>query len=131
MKYFIIQIIIFIITVILLQYLMSLSHFSPYMLDGNFNGYNIGITLLLIFFLIQSILSTIIFLAQKFTAYGLKEFPNPRLSITWSSISSIIVIVSIVFNIYGVLDFIYSFLLLSLSFTIIYVILSLYGKKEK
>lgn len=123
MKYFIIQFIVFIITVILLKYLVSLEYFSPYLLDGNLNSYNIGIMIVLIFFLSQSLSSIIIFLSQKFIAYGLKEFPNPRFSLIGSITFSSIIIISVIFNIYGVLDFIYSFLLLSISIIIIYMIL--------
>lgn len=129
MKYIFVQLFILIITVILLKYLLGLEYFVPINGDDQLKIYNVTVVLVILFFLAQSILGLIVYLAQKFIAYGLREFPNIRIAVMFSFTFSLVFILSILSNILGILDFGYSFILISISMLILYMILSFYGKK--
>ncbi len=129
MKYILVQLFILIITVILLKYLLGLEYFVPINGDDQLKIYNVTVVLVILFFLAQSILGLIVYLTQKFIAYGLREFPNIRIAVMFSFTFSLVFILSILSNILGILDFGYSFILISISMLILYMILSFYGKK--
>jgi len=98
MKYFLSQIIIFILSVIFLLYLFSLDYFLPFDAGENLNWYNISIVLFLLFLSLQSVISLGVYFLQKFLAYGWKEFPDFRNSFKWGIGLGISIVVLILFN---------------------------------
>ncbi len=103
MKFLISQLTILILSVIFLYYLTSLSYFLPYDVDGSINWYSVSTVLFLIFLISQSLISLIIFIFQKYLAYGKKEFPDFRSSLKWGIGLSLSLVVAILLNIFHIL----------------------------
>jgi hypothetical protein len=83
MKFLLGQIVILAVSVAFLLYLFSIEYFTPLNLQGDLNWYGIFTVLFLLFVLAQALVSLVIYLAQKFLAYGWKEFPDPWGSLKW------------------------------------------------
>ncbi len=105
MKYLLTQLLLLFLSVILLYYLSTVSTFLPQLANNNIDWYNVGITLLLLFLLTESFVSLVIFLIQKFLAFGWREFPNYRFSFIWGSIVGVSLVVGILLNIFNLLLF--------------------------
>lgn len=108
MKYLLTQISILIVTVILLSYFFSLNYFLP-TVDGNINWYNVLTVLFLIFFLTQSVFSTIFFLFEKFLTCGIKEFPNHNRSLKWGIGIGFCCIFSLLVGMFNIFPLFYAF----------------------
>jgi hypothetical protein len=104
MKYLLTQIIVLILGVTLLYYFMSLDYFLPIGPDGSSNWYNIFYTLTLLFIILEGFLSITIYLTQKFTAYGRKEFPDKGFSLKWGIGLSLGFILLLLLNIFHLLS---------------------------
>lgn len=111
MKYLLIQLITLIVTVILLYYISTLPYFYPETIDGEPNWYNIFYGLLLLFLVLESFISIAIYLVQKFTIYGRKEFPDKNFSIKWGLIISSLIIVLLLLNIFHILNITFGILI--------------------
>lgn len=83
MKYLLSQIFIFILSVIVLLYLSRLPGFTPFSQVGVIDWTNVGLIMFFLFLTAESIISVLIYLVEKFLAYGRKEFPSSRFSFKW------------------------------------------------
>ncbi len=83
MKYLLSQLFILFFSVIILYYFSTVPNFIPYKIDGNLDWVKIGIVIFLIFLIIESFISLLIFLIEKFLVYGRKEFPDKLISLKW------------------------------------------------
>ncbi|MBI2356772.1 hypothetical protein HYV12_01850 [Candidatus Dojkabacteria bacterium] len=105
MKFLLVQLITLITSVIFLIYLLTLEHFVPYISGSTLNGYNVSTVLLLTFALVQSIVSLVIFLSQKFIAFSWKEFPTHTIALKWGLIIAVSVVGGFLLNIFDILIF--------------------------
>lgn len=121
MKFLFIQGVLFLFSVTLLIYLLSLDYFLP-LTNGSINLYNVSTVLILLFILVQSLISLVIFLLQKFLAFGWSDFPHHGIALKWGIIVSSSLVVGLVLHILGILIFPWSFLALLLVIILLTVI---------
>ncbi len=105
MKYLLSQFFLLFLSVILLYYLSTLTSFLPLSENDSVNWYNVCITLLLLFLITQAFISLVIYLIQKFLAFGWREFPNYSFSLRWGLITGLALIIGILLNIFNLLLF--------------------------
>lgn len=103
MKFLLGQISIVAISVAFLLYLFSVDYFTPFTSQGDLNWYGIFTVLFLVFLLGQGVISLIIFLAQKFLAYGWKEFPDPWGSLKWGIGLGLALVAALLLNAFHIL----------------------------
>ncbi|WKZ31548.1 MAG: hypothetical protein QY318_02185 [Candidatus Dojkabacteria bacterium] len=101
MKYLLVQILIAIVSVTFLYYLSTLDYFLPTNPDGTVNWYNVTVVLFGIFMFFEGLIATIVYLLQKFMAFGWKEFPGRKLSLNSGIIFSLIIVALILLNVIG------------------------------
>jgi hypothetical protein len=101
MKYLISQLILSVVSVTILYYLFGLDYFRPYERSGELNWYNISIFLGILAILLQAVISTIVYLIQKFLAFGLKEFPDKGFSLKIGLLLTFVIIGIMIFNVLG------------------------------
>jgi hypothetical protein len=78
-------------------------YFTPVNIQGDLNWYGILTVLFLLFTLSQSVISLVIFLTQKFLAYGWKEFPDPWSSLKWGIGLSFAFVAALLLNSFHIL----------------------------
>jgi hypothetical protein len=105
MKFLFVQIISLIVSVTFLLYLLSLEYFLPYGADGVLNYYNLVTVLILLFVLVESLISLLVFLVQKFVAFSWGEFPSHKLAVKWGLIFAVAIVGGILLNIFDILVF--------------------------
>ncbi len=105
MKYLLVQIFIAVFSVIFLLFLLGLEGFLPLKEDKSLDWYNITSVLFFLFIFIQSLISVLIFLIQKFLVCGFKEFPSIGFSFKWGVTSSVLAVFIILFNIFHIVNF--------------------------
>jgi hypothetical protein len=120
MKYIVTQLFILISSVIFLLYLLSLAYFHP-MGEASINWYNTITVLGILFLIAQSFVSLLFYLFQKFISYGWKEFPRLTFSLRWGIGMGVVLVISILLNIFNVIPLVYGLP----ACTIILVILNL------
>lgn len=104
MKYLLTQITILIASVMFLYYLSTLPYFLPTNPDSTINWYNVLVVLSGLFFLFESLIALVVYLAQKFIAFGWREFPSKKLSLNIGIIFSLIIVVLLVLNVVGLIS---------------------------
>lgn len=122
MKYLIYQILILVASVAMMLYFINLDYFLPTDISGNTNTYNVFAMLLLIFMLIESFISTVVFLVQKFLAFGWREFPPIWSSLKIGVVVAITVVSIAILNISGIANaFLIGFLIVIAIISIIII----------
>jgi hypothetical protein len=114
MKFLIVQGLIAVLSVILLYYFSTIDYFLPYFDSGSLNWYAIGTVLFLSFLFLQSVISVVLFLTQKFMAYGWKEFPHPSFATKWGVGLSLGTVVLLLLNAFHILTLQWGLILLGL-----------------
>lgn len=122
MKFLFVQVISLIISVTFLLYLTSLEYFLPYTSQGLVDYYNLTTVLILLFLAVQSFVSLIIFLFQKFLAFELSEFPNHSHALKWGLIIAVSLVAGILLNLFDILVFPWGFVALLLVIILLTVI---------
>ncbi|KKR06492.1 MAG: hypothetical protein UT34_C0001G0533 [candidate division WS6 bacterium GW2011_GWF2_39_15] len=122
MKFLLTQFFILFSSVTFLIYMLSLDYFVPYTSPQSINWYNTSLILFLLFATTQSFVSLIVFLFQKFLAYGWREFPDYKVSLRWGNILGISLVGGVFLNILGILVFPWGSLALLLVIILITVI---------
>lgn len=105
MKYLLSQLLVLVMSVIFLIYLASLEYFLPYTSSGEANWYNIVMVLVLVLFAVEAIASLVVYLGQKFIAYGWKEFPDYKSSLKWGIVVSLLFSISLFLHIFHIINF--------------------------
>lgn len=121
MKYLLSQLLILILSVIILLYFFSLEYFLP-IKDGIFDWYNIFLVIFFIFLSVQSIVSIVFFLSEKFLTCGIKEFPRINRSLKWGIAIGLCSTLSILFSIFNILPLFYAFSILVIILIILNII---------
>ncbi len=114
MKYLLSQSILLVLCVILLYFFFTTPQFLPTNAYGELDWYKISAVLVVIFLLLQSFISLVIYLTQKFLAYGKNEFPDKNYSLFWGLGLSLSIVISILFHIFHLLNFSYSVIAISI-----------------
>jgi hypothetical protein len=122
MKYLLTQLAILVTSVIFLYFFSTLSDFVPFEDDGDLDWYAVTAVFATLFLFLQSLIAIIIFLVQKFLAYGWKEFPSRWLSLKWGIGLSIGILIILILHITHVLVFGWGVLILLIISIIIIVI---------
>ncbi len=104
MRYLITQLLILIWSVIFLYYLSGLSRFIPLTADDLPNWYNVFIVFFLLFMAVESFMSVLIFLFQKFIICNWKEFPPIYSSLKWGIGLGLLIVVLLILNIFHLLN---------------------------
>lgn len=84
----------------------------PWGIDGDPNWYNITYVMFLLFLIIESFSSILIYLSQKFIIYGRKEFPEKGFSIKWGLIIATVIISILLLNVFHILSLVWGLILL-------------------
>lgn len=105
MKFLFTQLVLLVTSVIFLIYLFSLDYFLPYHSGSEVNWYNLSTVLILLYILIQSLISLTIFLTQKFLAYSWSEFPNSKVAMKWGIIIATSFVGGFILNVFSILVF--------------------------
>lgn len=121
MKYLLSQSILLILSVILLYFFFTTPQFLPTNTYGELDWYKISAVLVVIFLLLQSFISLVIYLTQKFLAYGKNEFPDKNYSLLWGLGLSFCIIISMLFHIFHLLNFSYSIISISIVAVLIFL----------
>jgi hypothetical protein len=103
MKFLLGQIGLLAVSVAFLLYLFSIEYFTPLNAQGDLNWYGISTVLFLLFISSQAVISLIVYLTQKFLAYGWKEFPDPWISLKWGIGLSLSVVAAMLLNAFHIL----------------------------
>ena len=81
MKYLLLQLLVLIASVMFLYYFSTLEGFLPYLEGGEPNWYSISIFIVLVAFILEGVTGAISYMIQKFSAYGIREFPSSAISL--------------------------------------------------
>ncbi len=83
MKYLFTQLFLLFISVIFLYYFSTVPNFVPFDIEGELDWPKIAFVMFNLFLVLESFISLVVYLVEKFIAYGKKEFPSSRLSLKW------------------------------------------------
>lgn len=108
MKYLFLQLATLFLSVILLLYFFSLDYFIP-IRNGAYDWYNIIMVIFLLFLLVESSISTVMYVLEKFLTCGIKEFPDHYRSLKWGVGIAVCLIFSIILSIFNVFPLFYAF----------------------
>ncbi|MBD3328931.1 hypothetical protein GF357_00345 [Candidatus Dojkabacteria bacterium] len=100
MKYFWIQLILGLLSVVFLYYFQTLDYFRPRDAENFPNWYNIATVLALIGLFTESLISLIIYLLQKLMLFGRNEFPPAHNALKWGVSAGLIVVALLLLNIF-------------------------------
>lgn len=104
MKFIVIQTIILFFVVTIMLYLLNVTNFIPITDEGSINVLTVFVFFTALILVIQSLVSIIIYLFQKFMLYGKKEFPPSSIALKWGIGVAIVMTTIIVFNIYHLIN---------------------------
>jgi len=85
-------------------YLLNVTNFIPITDEGSINVLTVFVFFTALILVIQSLVSIIIYLFQKFMLYGKKEFPPSSIALKWGIGVAIVMTTIIVFNIYHLIN---------------------------
>lgn len=100
MKYFWMQLILGVVSVIFMYYFQTLEYFTPKDSDNFPNWYNISVVLVLIGLFTQSLVSLTIYIVQKALLYGRNENPPPYGALKWGISGALVIVALLVLNIF-------------------------------
>jgi hypothetical protein len=112
MKFLILQTFISFLSVIFLLFLFEQEEFLPLKEDRSLDWYKISSVLFFCFLLLQSVISIILFLIQKFVTCSFKKFPPFHFSLKWSITIAFLIIFIILFNIFHIIDLLWGGIIL-------------------
>ncbi len=112
MKFIFLQTFLIFFSAMFLLFLFGQDHFLPFDEKENIDWYNVSSVLIFLFFFIQGFFSIVLFLFQKFLTCGLKEFPSFNMSLKWGILTSLLVILIIILNIFHVVNLLWGLLII-------------------
>jgi hypothetical protein len=104
MKYFISQLVLLIMSVIILYYLGTLTYFKPQNSDSSLNWYNLITVLTLLALAAESVVSIATHILLKVFIYGRKEHPPVFRSLKWGICAALLVPILFLLNIFHILS---------------------------
>ena len=104
MKFIAIQTIILLFVVTIMLYLLNVTNFIPITEDGTINVLSVFVFFTAMILVIQSIVSILIYLVQKFTLYGRKEFPPSSIALKWGIGIAVVLTTIVIFNVYHIIN---------------------------
>ncbi len=122
MKYFLFQLLILFSSAMFVLFLFQQESFQPFDLEGNVDWYNVSTLLFFVFLFLQGLLSTLLYLFQKFLTCGLKEFPSFGASLKWGLLLSFIFILLLLLNIFHIINFVWFFVIFGLIVLFLFLI---------
>ncbi len=119
MKFLILQTFVSLLSVIFLLFLFEQEGFLPVKEDKSLDWYNIASVLFFCFLLLQSVLSILLFLIQKFITCSFKKFPSFHFSLKWGITIAFLVIFVILFNVFHIMDLLWGGIVLLFTIAIL------------